>query len=450
MAHRPDSVPIANAAVVAHVVGPTTGHYRWWICLILFGAATINYIDRNIISLLKPLLSSEFHFGDVAYGNIIVAFQLAYAVGMVSMGRLVDVVGTRRGFALAATIWGLAAMSHSFASSALGFGVARLALGFGEAGMFPAAMKTIAQWFPKTERALATGLFNSGTTAGAVIAPMAIPVVVQMAGPRAAFVATGVLDMFWVVLWLAIYAPAQEHPRVTAQELSYIRREPIEASSKIPWRHLIGRRQTGAFAGAKLLTDPFWWLYLFWVPDFLHRRHGLELSQMALPLATVYVMSGVGGIAGGWLSSRLIHRGWTVNAARKVSMLVFAALVVPIAFAARAESAWTAAVLVGLAAAGHQGFSANLFTLTSDLFPERAVGSVVGIGGMAGAISGMLLAWLVGHVLQSTGSYFVIFLVPPIAYLLAVGLIQALVPRLEPLTVSDLATTSEPHHGRPA
>src|SRR5580700_9473051 len=224
------------------MVAARSGHYRWWICLILFGAATINYIDRNIISLLKPLLSSEFHFGDVAYGNIIVSFQLAYAIGMLSMGRLVDAIGTRRGFALAATIWGLASMGHSLASSALGFGVARFALGFGEAGMFPAAMKTIAQWFPKAERALATGLFNSGTTAGAVIAPMAIPIVVHAAGPRAAFVATGVLDMFWVVLWLAIYAPAQEHPRVTARELSYIRSEPIEASAKIPWRHLIGRR----------------------------------------------------------------------------------------------------------------------------------------------------------------------------------------------------------------
>jgi ACS family hexuronate transporter-like MFS transporter len=335
----------------------------------------------------------------------------------------VDKIGTRRGFALAALIWGFAAMSHALARSALGFGIARLLLGFGESGMFPAAMKTIAQWFPKKERALATGLFNSGTTAGAIIAPMAIPVVVGIAGPRAAFVATGLLDLLWVVIWLAVFAPAREHPRVSARELDYIQGDPIQRPAKISWRRLLGRRQTGAFAAAKFL------------------RHGLALSQMALPLATIYLLSGIGSITGGWLSSRLIHLGWTVNAARKVSMLAFAALVVPIAFAASVESAWTAAILIGLAAAGHQGFSANLFTLTPDLFPEGAVGSVVGIGGMAGAFGGTLLAELVGRVLQHTGSYYILFLAPPFAYLLAVGIIHVLSPRLQPLRAADLLVT---------
>ncbi len=435
--------PIARGAPEVQSPPARVGHYRWWICSLLFLAATINYVDRHVIGLLKPILASEFHVDDVSYAHIITAFQLAYAIGMLSMGRVLDAIGTRRGFAVAATIWGLAAMGHAFVASAIGFAVARLALGFGEAGMFPAAVKTIAQWFPRKERALATGLFNSGTTVGAVITPIVVPGIVAAAGPRATFVITGALALLWVVLWLAVYAPAQDHPRVTAHELDYIRSEPIQTSAKIRWRHLLAHRQIWAFSIAKFLTDPFWWLYLFWVPDFLHRRHGLDLAQMALPLATIYVLSGVGSVAGGWLSSHLINLGWTVNAARKVSMGIFAAFVVPIAFAGNVESAWTAALLIGLATAGHQGFSANLFTLTSDLFPERAIGSAVGIGGMAGALSGMLLAEVVGRVLERTGSYHVLFLLPPAGYFLAIGIIQGLSPQLEPLHASDLPASPE-------
>lgn len=422
----------------ANIERPAIGHFRWWICLVLFGAATINYVDRHVISLLKPLLATDFQVDDAAYGHVITVFQLAYALGMLSMGRLLDAVGTRRGFALAATIWGVAAMGHAFAGSALGFGIARVALGFGEAGMFPAAVKTIAQWFPRQERALATGLFNAGTTAGAVMTPVAVPVLVGAAGARMAFVFTGALALLWVVLWLVVYAPVEKHRRVTPRELEYIRSDPAQPSRSIPWRDLLTRRQTWAFVGPKLLTDPFWWLYLFWVPDFLHRKHGLDLGQMALPLATIYVLSGLGSVAGGWLSSRLIRAGWTVNTARKVSMLAFASLVGPIVFAAGVSSPWTAALLIGLATAGHQGFSANLFTLASDLFPAQAVGSVVGIGGMAGAVSGMLLAEVVGRVLQRTGSYYVLFLMPPVAYVLAVGIVHLLSPGLRALVPSDL------------
>jgi ACS family hexuronate transporter-like MFS transporter len=438
---RISGAPYAPAG--ARSVAALVGRYRWWICLVLFAAATINYVDRHVISLLKPVLSSEFQVDDAAYGHVITVFQLAYGIGMLSMGRILDAVGTRRGFALAAAVWGLAAVGHAAAGSALGFGIARFALGFGEAGMFPAAVKTIAQWFPRQERALATGLFNSGTTVGAILTPIAVPALVGAAGPRAAFVATGALALVWVVLWLAVYAPVQVHPRVTPRELAYIRSDPIPPAAHIPWRRLLGRRETWAFAAAKALTDPFWWLYLFWVPDFLHRRHGLDLAQMALPLATIYLLSGVGSVGGGWLSSRLIGAGWTVNAARKASMIAFAALVAPIVLAADVRSPWTAAVLIGLATAGHQGFSANLFTLASDLFPARAVGSVVGIGGMAGAISGMLLAELVGGVLSRTGSYQVLFLMPPFAYLLAVGLAHALSPHLRPLGTADLPSLDE-------
>lgn len=432
---------VGDTAIVATRPEPAgIGRFRWAICLLLFAAATINYVDRQVIGLLKPLLAVEFRFDDVAYGHIITAFQLAYAIGMLTMGRLLDTIGTRRGFALAATIWGLAAMGHSLARSAVGFGVARLALGFGEAGMFPASLKAIAQWFPKKERALATGVFNSGTTVGAIVTPVAIPAVVALAGARWAFVATGTLDLIWVALWVAVYASVEDHPRVSAAERAYIRSDLSRpGAAKTPWRRLLTRRQTLAYAGAKCLTDPFWWLYLFWVPDFLHRRHGLALSQMAFPLAAIYVLAGVGSIAGGWLSSRLLQRGWSVNAARKVSMLAFAALIVPIVFAVNASSPWTAAILIGLATAGHQGFSANLLTLASDLVPESAVGSVVGIGGMAGALTGMLLAQVVGHVLESTGSYETLFMAPPVAYLLAVALIHALSPGLQPLTATNLA-----------
>jgi ACS family hexuronate transporter-like MFS transporter len=416
------------------------GRYRWTIVLILFLAATVNYIDRQVIGVLKPTLSSEMHWSDVDYGNIVTAFQVAYAIGMVSMGRLLDKLGTKTGFALAAALWGVAAMGHGLAGSAVGFAVARFALGLGEAGMFPAAVKAIAQWFPKRERAFATGLFNSGTNVGAILCPLLVPVIVGAAGSRTAFVVTGALALGWVGLWLAVYARPNEHPRMTATELAYIQSDPVKTFPKIPWRYIYLKRQTMAFALGKFLTDPIWWLYLFWVPDFLHRRHGLNLTQMGAPIVTIYLMSDVGSIFGGWLSSRLIKSGVSVNAARKTAMLACASLVAPLVFAANVDSVWVAAVLVGLATAGHQGFSANLFTLTSDLFPEKAVGSVVGLGGMAGAIGGIFIAQVAGRVLQATGSYYVLFLAAPSAYLVAIALIHTLSPRLEPVDASEIPT----------
>jgi ACS family hexuronate transporter-like MFS transporter len=417
---------------------PAGGRYRWRICAILFLAATINYVDRQVIGVLKPVLGSELHWNDVTYGNIIAAFQVAYAIGMLSMGRLLDRLGTRKGFALAAGIWGLAAMGHALATTATGFGVARFALGLGEAGMFPAGVKAIAQWFPKRERAFAMGLFNSGTNVGAIICPLSVPFIVAVAGSRVAFVVTGSLALLWVLVWLRMYAPPNEHPRMTAAELAYIQSDPVKPFPKLPWRHLLFRRQTLAFVCAKFLTDPIWWLYLFWVPDFLHRRHGLNLTQIGAPLVTIYLMSDLGSIGGGWLSSRLIRAGFSVNVARKGSMLACALCIVPIVFASSAESVWTAAVLIGLATAGHQGFSANLFTLPSDLFPEKAVGSVVGTGGMAGAIGGIFVAQLAGRVLEATGSYFVLFVAAPAAYFLAIGVIQILSPRFTPVDADDL------------
>ncbi|HEY2514481.1 MAG TPA: MFS transporter [Polyangiaceae bacterium] len=414
------------------------GRYRWVICGVLFLAATTNYVDRQVLGVLKPVLATELHWDDVTYGNIVTAFQVAYAIGMLSMGRLLDKVGTRAGFALAAGLWGVAAAAHALATTALGFGVARFALGLGEAGMFPAGVKAVAQWFPKKERAFAMGLFNSGTNVGAIVCPLIVPWMVTTAGSRTAFLVTGGLALAWVGLWLSTYAPPNEHPRMTAGELAHIQSDPVKTFPPIRWRTLLLRRQTWAFAIGKFLTDPIWWLYLFWVPDFLHRRHGLNITQIGLPLVVIYLMSDVGSVAGGWLSSRLIRAGSSVNTARKVSMAICGLSVVPLVFAANADSVWTGAVLIGFATAGHQGFSANLFTLPSDLFPEKAVGSVVGIGGMAGAIGGIFVAQLAGQVLEATGSYYVLFLTAPTAYLIALLVIQVLSPRLEPVALAEL------------
>ncbi len=424
---------VTPAPADAVVVGekPRVGRVRWTICLLLFAAATVNYIDRQVLGVLKGTLGKEIGWNEVDYGNVVTAFQAAYALGMLGMGRVMDFFGTKRGFSLAVVLWSVAASLHALAASVSGFAAARFALGLGEAGMFPGAIKTIAEWFPKRERAFATGLFNSGTNVGAIVCPLVVPLIVAHWGFRGAFVLTGAIGFVWVVLWLLFYAPPGSHPRLSATELEYIREGREPAAGKLPWRAVLPHRQTWAFALGKFLTDPFWWLYLFWIPDFLQKNHGLKLLEVGPPLVAIYLLSDTGSIAGGFLSSKLIQRGASVNRARKLSMLVCALCVVPIVFAAQTHSLWTAVALIGLATAAHQGFSANLFTLTSDMFPARAVGSVVGVGGMAGAIGGMLIAQAAGHVLEWTHSYYSLFLAAGAAYLLALGLIHLIVPRLE-------------------
>ena len=428
------------------------------ICALLLFAATINYIDRQVIGILKTTLVKEFHWADERiYASIVFSFQLAYAIGLVLAGRVMDRIGTRRGFALAVILWSLAAMAHAaadwfpglrlptlnldantgltlvtVAGAAAGFVIARFALGLGEAGNFPAAIKTVAEWFPRQERALATGIFNAGTNVGALVTPLAVPWITLRWGWKWAFIATGLTGFAWVLWWLASYRPPESHPGLTASELAYIRTDPVETSSPIAWRQLLPHRQTWAFALGKFMTDPIWWLYLFWIPDFLNRRHGLDLKSIGLPLVLIYLIADIGSIGGGWLSSSLLRRGWTVNRARKTAMLVCALAVLPILFAARTSNLWVAVGLLGLAAAAHQGWSANIFTLGSDMFPRRAVGSVVGLGGMAGAVGGMLIALLVGEILQRTGSYVPIFMIASLAYLAALSVIHLLAPRLEP------------------
>jgi ACS family hexuronate transporter-like MFS transporter len=346
-----------------------------------------------------------------------------------------DRFGTRKGFSFAIVFWSVAAMCHALARSAFGFGTARFFLGLGEAGNFPASIKTVAEWFPKKERALATGIFNSGSNIGAIVAPLVVPFIAVNYGWQWAFIITGTLGFIWLIFWLLIYRRPEEHPKVQAAELAHIQSDPSEPSTKIPWASLITLRQTWAFAIGKFLTDPIWWVYLFWLPKFLNSTYKLDITQIGLPLVVIYVVADVGSIGGGYLSSTLIKRGWTVNKARKLAMLICAVSVVPIVFAAKASNLWVAVGLIALAAAAHQGWSANIFTMTSDMFPRRAVGSVVGIGGMAGSIGGMLIATTVGLILQYTGSYFPIFIMAGSAYLIALLVIQLIVPNLEPAKI---------------
>lgn len=394
-------------------------------------------MDRQILGVLKDTLQHDLGWNEIDYSNLVFAFQAAYAIGLLLVGRFIDRVGTRIGYALAMVFWSIASAGHAIAHSLSDFLIARFALGFGESAVFPASIKSVAEWFPTKERALATGIFNAGTNIGAIVTPLTIPWITIHWGWRVGFIFTGSLGFLWVLLWLLIYRKPEEHPRVSKAELAYIQSDSPASGAPVKWMGLLSHRQTWAFVAGKFVTDPIWWFYLFWIPDFLQRKHGLSLAQIGLPIVVIYVISDVGSVAGGWFSSTLIQRGRTVNAARKIAMLICALSVVPIVYAYRASGLWTAVLLIGLAAAAHQGFSCNLFTLSTDMFPSRAVASVVGIGGMAGAIGGMLIAKIVGYVLQWTGSYMIPFFIASIAYLVALGLVHLLAPTLEPATLSQ-------------
>jgi ACS family hexuronate transporter-like MFS transporter len=411
------------------------GRYRWRICALLFAATTLNYIDRGVLAVLAPDLSQKFGWSELQYSYIVTAFQAAYAIGLVGAGALIDRLGTRLGYALAICVWSVAAMSHALAGGVLGFGLARFLLGLGEAGNFPAAIKTVAEWFPRRERAFATGLFNSGSNVGAILAPLAVPIVAVKWGWQVAFLFTGVLSATWLITWLIVYRPPAQHAKLSSEELSYIRSDPDEPTVRLPWAQLLRHRQAWAFVVAKFLTDPIWWFFLFWLPKFLNQEYGLSLTALGPPLIAIYLLADVGSIGGGWIAGRFIKRGWSVNRARKGAMLLCALAVVPIVFAASATNLWVAVALIGLATAGHQGWSANVFTLSSDMFPRHAVGSVVGIGGLAGAVGGMLISTFVGFLLQATGSYVPVFMVAGSAYLVALALVHILVPRLEPASI---------------
>jgi len=396
-------------------------------------------MDRQVIGLLKPTLQLQFGWSENGYSNIVVAFQFAYGAGILFIGKFIDWIGTRRGLSLAVFVWSLSAMAHAAASSIAQFAAARFCLGIGEAGSFPASVKAVAEWFPKRERALATGIFNSGANIGAIVTPLVVPWLTYRYGWRMAFIATGALGLLWMVAWLALYHRPEETPAVSLAELAYIKSDAPDHEPKIPLRALIALPQTWAVGLGKFFTDPVWYVYLFWVPDFLKRNLKLDLSGMALPLMVIYTGASVGSIAGGWLSSFMLKRGWALNASRKLAMLVCALAVTPIMLAARSSNAWLAVLLVTLAAGAHQGWSANIYTLASDMFPKSAVGSVVGFATMLGTISGILLAKIVGYTLQRTGSYVPVFMIAGFAYLIALGCVQALAPRLEPARIAAVA-----------
>lgn len=424
------------------------GNYRWTVCALIFFATTVNYLDRQIIGILKPLLESDLGIGEKAYSHIIMAFQLFYAFGMVAAGRLIDKFGTKIGYGISVIFWSIAAMGHALARGVLGFGFWRALLGLSESGNFPAAIKTVAEWFPKKERALATGIFNSGTNVGAIVAPLAVPAMIALWSWQAAFIVTGALGFVWIIFWFFLYEIPEKQRRLSRQELEYIQSdkdESSEAGEEIPWLKLLKYRQTWLFFIGKGLTDPIWWFYLFWIPGWLTqvKGTGLDIKSFGLPLAFIYSATTVGSIGGGWLSSAMIKRGMSPFKARKITMLIFALLVTPIVFAqSPVISTWTAVSLIALAAASHQAWSANIYTTVSDAFPKKAVSSVTGIGGMAGALGGAFISYIAGAILDfykkaghvETG-YIIMFAIAGSAYLLAWIIMQVFAPKNKQVTI---------------
>ena len=421
---------------------PQVGKYRWVIVILLFFATTINYLDRQVIGLLKDTLAAQFSWTEKDYSAVVMAFSAAYALGLLLFGRLIDRIGTKLGYTISVIIWSIAAMGHALARSTLGFGIARTALGLGEAGNFPAAIKTIAEWFPKKERALATGIFNSGTNVAAIAGPPLIAWIFTGYGWRHAFIWTGVLGFVWLIFWKIFYDVPVRQKRLKQEELNYINSDAPEADpendERVSWKKLVRIRQTWAFVAGKFLTDPIWWFYLFWIPTYFNTTYHLDLKKSAIHVSTVYVASSFGSILGGYLSGWLIKRGLPVYRARKISMFIFAVMVVPIIFVQFTTDIWAAVALISLAAAAHQAWSANIFTTASDMFPKKAVSSVVGIGGMAGSIGGILFPLLIGVLLDHfklaghlTTGYNIIFVICGGAYLIAWTAMHVLAPKMK-------------------
>ena len=419
------------------IVRPERSRFRWTVCALLFFATTISYVDRQVLSLLAKTLETQIGWTADQYGSITSAFAAAYAIGLLCAGRLLDKFGTRIGFAIAVGLWSVAAMLHAAAATAFTFGIARVLLGLGESANFPACIKTVAEWFPKRERGVATGLFNSGANIGAVATIILVPWMAEKWGWQSAFLATGALGFIWLAFWLMLYRQPEGHPKVSVEELALIRSDPPEKMDIVPWRRVFPKKETWAFGLGKFFTDPIWWFYLFWLPKYLQDTYHLPLissnllHDIRLPMLVVYNASTVGSVAGGWLSGNLINRGWSINAARKTTMLICALAVLPVLYAPYAGNMWVVVAILSLATAAHQGWSANLFTTASDMFPRVAVGSVVGIGAAAGSAGNALMLKLAGLIVTWTGSYSILFFISGSAYLVALGVFQLLSPRLE-------------------
>lgn len=414
------------------------GNYRWWIITLLFFATTINYIDRQIIGILKPYIEGELGWSEVDYGYIVFTFQIAYAIGLLVTGRFIDNIGTRNGYAWAISIWSAATMFHAAARSVTGFAIARFVLGIGEAANFPAAVKTVSEWFPKKERAFATGLFNAGSNFGAILAPVIVSALYVVLGWTWAFIIAGLLGFVWLIFWLAFYKVPERHPKVKKEEYLYIMQDKGETESKngIKWIQLFKYKQTLALCVTRFISDWVWWFFLFWIPAFLNQTHGVNINELVLPLIIIYVVSIIGGIAGGWLSSKFLQMGKNLDFSRKTAILICAFVVLPVVLVHQIHNLWVAVVLIAIAAAGHQGWAANMFTLCSDIYPKNAVGSIVGLIGFAGALGGAISATLIGFLLETTGSYFLIFLIASGVYLINWLVIKILIKEIKPIEIT--------------
>jgi MFS transporter, ACS family, hexuronate transporter len=428
-----------NESGISQAAKPATS-YRWVICALLFIITTINYMDRNILGVLKPTIQGDLHFTETDFGNIIFFFSIAYAAGYAGMGWLSDKIGIKLGFAAAATLWCLASTAHGMVASVSGFILARIVLGLGEGGNFPTCIKTVATWFPVRDRAYATGLFNSGSNIGAMLAPLIGALVVSFSGWQAAFYVTGVVGLLWVVFWLMSYRGPAEHPSVSPSELAYINQDPDVATQKVPWAMLLTYPGTWVYIVGAVLTNPAWWFYNNWVPSFLNSKFHVTLMAVGLPLVVIYLLTDVGSIAGGWVSSTLIKRGMDVFPARKLTLLVCAGCTLPVFLVPQLDNMWVAVLLIGIAMAAHQGFSANLFTLVSDTMPRSAVASAVGLGGSISSIAGAFSAAAIGRVLDATGNnYTMVFFVCASVYVVSTLFVHIILPRTRAQMVSASA-----------
>jgi ACS family hexuronate transporter-like MFS transporter len=409
------------------------GRRRWIVVALLFAATAINYIDRQMIGVLKPTLTAEFGWSESDFANIVFWFQMAYAIGYLAFGKVVDVIGARLGYAVAIVIWTISHMAHGLATGVASFAAARFGLGIGESGNFPAGIRAVTDWFPQRERAFAIGLFNAGANVGAIITPLLVPLLVVWFDWRVAFYITGMFGIVWLAVWWLVYRHPEDSPALSAAELAWIRQDPEAAGEEVGWSRLLTVRETWAYALGKFLIDPIWWFFLFWLPGYLFERYDMDLKTFGLPLAAIYLISDLGSVGGGWMSSRLLKAGYSPNFARKITMLLCAVCVLPIWFAQDLDNMWAAVLVIGLATAAHQAFSANLYTLPSDVFPRGAVGSVIGIGGTVGALGGMGMALFTGYILDSTGgNYQILFGICASAYLLALLVVHLLSPKLAP------------------
>lgn len=409
------------------------GNYRWRICALLFFATTINYLDRHVLSILAPELQSNYGWSEIDYGYIVTAFQAAYGLGVILTGHLLDRFGVKLIFSIAIAVWSFAGMAHAFAKSAFSFGIARFMLGLGESANFPASIKTVAEWFPKKERALATGIFNAGSNIGAIVSPLLVPWIAITFGWQWAFILTGAVGFVWLIFWLMTYKKPSVHSKVTAAELAIINSDGEETTKKLGWGQVIFRKEVLIICLARLLTDPVWWFLLYWLPKFLYKNHGITLTDIGLPLIAIYLFADFGSIGGGWLSSRFINTGMSLDKSRKLAMLICSVCVVPIIFASQTSSLWLSVALISLATASHCGWMANVYTLISDIFPKKAVASVVGVSTFSAVIGSMFVATAVGYILEMTGSYFIIFSIAGFMYLLAWSIIKVGIPQIKPV-----------------